>query len=212
MSAAPRSIVLRLNPIETDSNVEAAVHFLSSRVAEQARRDSIPLSDIELQQLSFSEEIASPEQVASARAFDSATDIDEFELKISKLLSSAFNRDVRHGMRASWDKSLSALAHHDVYILVMVDQAGILRPKPGVRQEIPLGRVFSASIKSWPNVLLGLTTICGFIYFIILRAGRPSPLLGDFADHLIPDQNVRGFLLLFWLGSMVWLWLRTEVR
>src|SRR5580692_621241 len=114
---------------EAETSVTKAVEFLSSRVAEEARKDSVPLTDIELKQLSFTEESASAEEIAGARAFDEANDTNEFEARITRLFRSAFNHDVQLGMRATWEKHLAALRNHDVYALVMVDQAGIRRPK-----------------------------------------------------------------------------------
>ena len=119
--------------IETEVSVSDAVGFLTTRVVEEARRDSVHLTDAEIKQLSFTEETATAEEIAAARAFDGANDTDGFEAKISKLLRNAFDHDVERGMRSLWQKHLASLRNHDVYVLVMVDQAGIPRPKPSVR-------------------------------------------------------------------------------
>ena len=119
-----------MKKVDAETSVAEAVGFLSSRVAEEARKESVPLTNIELKQLSFTEETANAEEIAAARAFDAANDIDEFEAKVTSLLRRAFQQDVQSGMRAAWDKHLAALRNHDIYVLVMVDQAGIPRPKP----------------------------------------------------------------------------------
>jgi hypothetical protein len=98
-----------MKKVDIENSVAEALKFLSSRVAEEARKDSVPLTDIELKQLSFSEETATADDIAAARAFDETHDSDEFEAKITKLLRSAFHGDVQHGMRATWEKNFAAL-------------------------------------------------------------------------------------------------------
>jgi hypothetical protein len=184
-----------------ETSVAETVGFLSSRVAEQARSDSVPLTDIELRQLSFTEETATAEEIAGARAFDEANDTDQFEAKITRLLRSAFDQDVQRGMRATWEKHLAALRNHDVYILVMVDEAGIPRPKPTVR--LMPARAISPMVlvQRSPDILAGLITVCGVVYFFVLR-------IGSFADHLIPNEKFRGIFLFAWLASTIWLFVR----
>jgi hypothetical protein len=63
-----------MKSVGTEASVAEAVGFLSSRVAEESRKDPVPLTDIELKQLSFTEETATPEQIAGAQAFDGAND------------------------------------------------------------------------------------------------------------------------------------------
>lgn len=197
--------------LETANSVAEAVEFLSSRVAEQARKDSVPLTDIELRQLSFSEETATAEDIAEARAFDETHENDEFEAKITKLLRSAFRSDVQHGRRATWEKNLAALRNHDTYVLVMVDQAGIPRPKSTIRLKPPRGISPITIIRRLPDILAGLITVCGVVYFFVLRIGwsrRGPPILGNFADHLIPNDRFRSIFLLAWIASMLWLLVR----
>jgi hypothetical protein len=125
--------LFRVEGIETELSLADAVGFLTTRVAEEAREESVHITDAEIKQLSFTEEMAAKEEIAAARAFDDSNDTDEFEAKISKLLRNAFDHDVKRGMRSVWQKHLASLRNHDVYVLVMVDQAGIPRLKPSVR-------------------------------------------------------------------------------
>jgi hypothetical protein len=198
---------------ETETVAEA-VGFLSSRVVEEARKDSIPLTDIELKQLSFTKETATAEEVAGAREFDETNDTDEFEAKITRLLRSAFHHDVQSGIRATWEKHLATLRNHDVYVLVMVDRAGIPRPKPQVRQN-PRSAMSPKMLKMLigrsPDIAAGLITLSGFVYFFVLHTpwhrGGP-PILGNLAENLIPSEKLRGIFLLSWIGSMLWLFVR----
>lgn len=196
--------------IETEGSLAYAVEFLTTRIAEEARRDAVHISDAEIKQLSFTEETATKEEIAAARTFDDANDIDEFEAKISKLLRNAFDHDVKRGMRSLWQKHLTSLRDHDVYVLVMVDQAGILRPKPTVRLR-PSAKSPRMLIRRLPDVAAGLITALGIVYFLILKMGwhrGGPPIFGNVAEHLLPNEHVRGVFLLAWLGSMVWLFVR----
>ncbi|HKT88634.1 MAG TPA: hypothetical protein VJQ59_09375 [Candidatus Sulfotelmatobacter sp.] len=195
--------------IETDLSVADAVGFLKTRVAEEAQRESVHITDAEIKQLSFTEETATKEQIAAARAFDDANDTDEFEAKISKLLRNAFDHDVKRGMRSLWQKHLASLRNHDVYVLVMVDQAGILRPKPSVLR--PSARAPQMLIRRLPDLAAGLIAAVGIVYFLILKMGwhrGGPPIFGNGAEHLLPNEQVRGVFLLAWLGSMIWLFIR----
>ena len=196
---------------ETETVAEA-VGFLLSRIAEEASKNSIRLTDIELRQLSFTEETATPEEIAGAHEFDAANDTDEFEAKITGLLRSAFHHDVQCGIRGTWEKHLAALRNHDIYVVAMVDQAGIPRPRPQVRLNAPRGGISPKMLmRRSPDIVAALIALFGFVYFFVLRIGwsrRGPPILGNFAENLIPNENHRGIFLLSWLGSMLWLFLR----
>src|SRR5215472_5419924 len=92
-----KRILFRVEGIETELSLADAVGFLTTRVAEEARRESVHITDAEIKQLSFIEETATKEEIAAAHAFDDANDTDEFEAKISKLLGNSFDRDVKRG-------------------------------------------------------------------------------------------------------------------
>jgi hypothetical protein len=205
-----KRILFRMESIKTEVPLADCLGFLTTRVAEEARQDSVHLTDAEIKQLSFTEETATDEEIAAARAFDDANDTDEFEAKLSKLLRNAFDHDVKRGMRSLWQKHLASLSNHDLYVLVMVDQAGIPRPKPSVQLR-PSPRVPQMLIRRLPDVVAVLTTALGVFYFLILKTGwhrGGPPIFGDVAEHLLPSEPVRGAFLLAWLGSMIWLFVR----
>ena len=149
-----------MKAVENKDSVAEAVAFLSARIAEEAQRDSISLTGSEIKQLAFTEETATAEEIATARAFDDANDTKVFEARISKLLRKAFKDDTERGLRSSWQKHLAALRNHDVYVLVMVDQAGIPRPRQLVR---PLASaILFQTLKARPSdIAAGLTTVLG---------------------------------------------------
>jgi hypothetical protein len=96
----------------------------------------------------------------------------------------------------------------------MVDQAGIPRPKPRVRLRPSSARspkLLKMLTSRSPDIVAGLTTLSGFVYFFVLRLGwsrHGPPILGNFADNLIPSEKLRGIFLLSWIGSMLWLFVR----
>ena len=91
-----------MKAVENKDSVAEAVAFLSARIAEEAQRDSISLTGSEIKQLAFTEETATAEEIATARAFDDANDTKVFEARISKLLRKAFKDDTERGLRSSW--------------------------------------------------------------------------------------------------------------
>ena len=208
---------------DTEVSVAEAVSFLTSRVAAQAREDSVPLTDIELRQLSFSERTASAAEIAAANEFDVSKDSQGFESKIAKLLRTAYRYDVKHHLSQDWERHLAALRDEDIYVLVMVDEAGIPRPKPkllghpGPKFSDTLVAVLSTLrrmlFRSAPDVVAGVVALCGLLYFFLLPMGwgRTGPrIFGNFAEHLIPRDSVRGVFFVIWIGSMLWLWYRTR--
>jgi len=99
-------------------------------------------------------------------------------------------------MSSRWQKNLASLRTYDVYVLVMVDQAGIPRPKPSVRQQ-PSANSPQMLVGRVPDVAAGLVAALGIVYFIILKMewGRGGPpILGNVAERLLPmlpNEQVR---------------------
>ncbi|HXY06575.1 MAG TPA: hypothetical protein VEI52_01875 [Terriglobales bacterium] len=163
---APPCLEQRRKPI---LGVAEAVEFLTGRIAEQARDDSVPLTEVERKQLSFTAVGASAEEIATANDFDSRNDSDEFEAKIAKLLRRVFRHDVQHGRVEIWQRHLAALRDQDIYLLVMVDQAGIPRTKAKLAVA---AAVLSAAprrlIRTLAHAMAGLVALSGFVYFFLL--------------------------------------------
>ncbi len=189
--------------LETETDVAKAVSFLSSRVSEQSRADSVPVSDIELRQLAFSEGTASAEMLVNAAEFDATHDSAKFEAKIAKLLRRAYRYDVQHGMELAWREHLTALCHHDVYVLVMVDQAKIPRLKPNFLATFFVGLAGRRFVCVLPDLAMWLVAALGFVYFFILPITSGSSgvrLFGTLAERLIPNENARLAVFVFWLA------------
>ncbi len=193
-------------------SADEAVHFLVHRVEEQAKTDSVPLTDVELKQLAFSEETATPKELAAAADFDAASDHANYEAKITRLLRHAFKSDKENGNLDIWQKHLDALRDRDVYVLVMVDEARIPRPKP--RIPMMVARSALGFVRTLPPVVIAVAAValCGFVYFFILPMrfgkGRTAPqIFGSLPDYLNVSDNTRAVLFVIWLVSLLLLWL-----
>ena len=113
--------------------VESAKLFLLSKLDEQGLRDGVSLTDIEKRMFMFSEAGDSTPDFDAAEQFDAGCDSTAYEKKIAKILRRCYARDKKTGDgRGSWKEALQALRDEDFYGLVMVDQAGIRRPRAGV--------------------------------------------------------------------------------
>jgi hypothetical protein len=190
--------------LEMESAVAEAVRFLSSRVAEQSRADLVPVSDIELRQLALSEETATAEQLAEASEFDSTTNTSKFEAKITKLLRRAYHYDVQHDMDAVWREHLATLRDHDIYVLVMVDEAKIPRPKPNLLVAFVSGIIMRGLVRLLPDLAVWLVGISGFVYFFILPANTSKSsgtrIFGNTAERMIPSEHVRLAVFVTWIA------------
>lgn len=179
----------------SDPTVHAALDFLVSRIREQAQRDSVPLPELEIQQLTFSEGTATPEEVEAATEFDASGRMAAFEKKIAKLLRRAYHEDKQGGSEPIWRENLSALRDVDVFVLVMVDQARIPRPKPKMGS---MGLSWRDFIPTGPNqayvIVLFLIALTGFVAFFVLPGFRRSaPIL------VWGNDRTRGIAFVLWI-------------
>jgi hypothetical protein len=204
-----------------DLAADAALSFVQSRIADQARRESMPLTSAELQQLVFTEETATEKEIAAAEAFDQENNQEEFEQKISSLLRHVYKRDVESGIKGEWERQLSALQHRDVYVLVMVEMAEIPREVDqlpvftGMQLSSFFGDLSFADVRrklTMPLLWLVFIFTSFFCFMGVLGAKRhefPADQrseLRDFAERLVPSESARNTLILVWIGSGLILW------
>ena len=109
------------------TSVANAKEFLVDRIAAEADREGLPLSEIEKAMLAFSEAGATAEQLEKARSFERDCDDKEYEDRIARLARAVYDRDVASGRKAEWDEALDELASEDFYLMVMLEQAGIVK-------------------------------------------------------------------------------------
>jgi hypothetical protein len=164
------------------TSIANAKKYLVNRVMEQAKQDGIPLSEIEIQMLGFAEATASAKDMEAAAVFERDFNDEEYEAKVAKLLKRAYQQDKESGVEAAWERALIELADEDMYLLVMIERAGIGGSNP-----------FSY-LFDW-RLILGLWPACIAVTVGIVLAFTP------FGTRLIPNELLRLALLLLLLVS-----------
>jgi ATP-dependent helicase/DNAse subunit B len=105
--------------------------FLISRIVEETNRENVPLSEVERKMLYFSEsDWTLPDIMEVNDQFDRECDQDEYEEKITALVSKAAQHDRKQSGEKydAWWDAIRLLEKQDHYILVMIRAAG-LRPR-----------------------------------------------------------------------------------
>lgn len=103
-----------------------AKEFLISKIVEESKIESDPLSDTERKMLYFTESFSTAFNVHDVHEqFERSYDNDEYETKIVRLLRSAHDRDKKMAPHdeEQWREALTTLAKEDHYILVMTQEA-----------------------------------------------------------------------------------------
>jgi len=101
-----------------------AIQFLATKIIEQARRDGVPLSDVECNMLCFSESSSTLPGTAELNdQFERNYDQAEYEKKVSGLIRKVRAAE-RHDRLATqaWNDAVRSLRAEDYYLLVMIDQ------------------------------------------------------------------------------------------
>ncbi|HWF67737.1 MAG TPA: hypothetical protein VN670_10540 [Acidobacteriaceae bacterium] len=103
--------------------VRDAKEYLVRRILAQAKRDGVPLSDVERDMLYFSEtDWTLPNMMAVSQNFDQNYDQDEYESKIGKIISRIRNQPDGN-LDDSWNEAVHRLRDEDHYLLVLIDGA-----------------------------------------------------------------------------------------
>jgi hypothetical protein len=109
-----------------------AKEFLIGRIADQAQRSGLALSDVERKMLYFSEtESTLPEIGEVNAAFERDYDQTQYEKKIVKLVRQLRARQHRDktGNDVLWNQAVDKLRDGDHYLMVMIEAAGAV-PRP----------------------------------------------------------------------------------
>ena len=112
------------------SAVVKAKRFLVNRIVDQAKREDVPLTEVEIAMLGFVEASASQRELEARAVFKRDYDDEEYEAKITKLLRAVYELDKKVGRDEIWDQSLNAVADddQDVYLAVILKKAGLREP------------------------------------------------------------------------------------
>ena len=102
--------------------VREAKDFLVDRIKRQAVLEEVPLSDVEIDILYFTEQGGIPEKIQkAAEEFDQSYDMAKYERKISRLMKHAYAEIKKQdpAAKAMWESAIRCLRKGDHYILVM---------------------------------------------------------------------------------------------
>jgi hypothetical protein len=155
-----------------NSSVEHAKHFIVERILDKAKLEGVPLSDGEVRMLDFAEASASAQDLETAAAFERESDAEQYETRIAALLRTVYERDIERSAKEEWDRSLDALAEEDMYLLVLLERAGIVKTTTYV------------SLPDW-RLLYGLIPILLCILLALVVA------FSSWVARLIPDNSLR---------------------
>ena len=109
-------------------SAKEAKEFLVAQIVDEARREGVPLSEIERKMLYFSEGFWTlPDIMKVNEEFDQEYDSDEYEKKIAGLIAGAFTRAKHDDSRSlqTWQDAFAVLDKEDHYLIVMAQQAGV---------------------------------------------------------------------------------------
>ena len=145
---------------QTLSSTREAKEYLIERILTQAKREEIPLSDLERKMLYFTETAWTlPDMEKVSSEFDEQYDQDEYEAKIAALVR-GIERDLARNSddKASWDNAVKTLSTEDHYLLVLID--------PRMNRSIKATHSPYRSIKAILILVLVVVVSLTLIYFI----------------------------------------------
>jgi hypothetical protein len=115
-----------MTPVHPNDTIREAKVFLASRIAEEADREGIPLTEIERKMLYFSESgWTLPDMPQVKAAFDRDYDRGLFEARMTRLIRRARSR-LMGGDKAEyerWKSSILELHGQDHYVLALIAAA-----------------------------------------------------------------------------------------
>jgi hypothetical protein len=112
------------------TSIREAKDFLAGRIVDEAKREGIPLSEIERKMLYFTESgWTLPDMMRVSEEFDRDYDQNEYEQKIGGLVRSIEARgDARSQQEVeNWDEAVLKLSDEDHYLLVLINAAAQTR-------------------------------------------------------------------------------------
>lgn len=105
--------------------IQKAKDFLATRIADEAVRENVPLSETERKMLYFSEtDWTLPDMAKVSEEFDRDYDQDDFERKIAGLVSKIAARHHENIQEEeSWNAAVEKLAKGDNYLTVLIQSS-----------------------------------------------------------------------------------------
>jgi len=145
-----------------------AKEYLVGRTVEEARREGVPLSEIETKMMYFSETASTlPDIWEVNEEFDRDYDQVKYEGKIAGLIrglsDNARERDTTE--LANWNEAVRTLRNEDHYLLVMIDVAGGSIAPVGVSsREESLQRLLKLFVLGFGLFLVVASLLMGYLF------------------------------------------------
>jgi hypothetical protein len=140
------------------ASVREALEFLVSRIVAEARREGVPLSQVERDMLYFSETgWTLPDIITTKERFERECDEGEYEGKIVELIRKAHARarSADEQQFAAWTDAIRTLDEEDHYLQILLDEAGATVAPVRSRGE---------RLKLWGGTLAILLGLPGMFY------------------------------------------------
>jgi hypothetical protein len=150
-----------------------ALDFLAGRIAAEAKREDISLSDVERKMLYFSETAWTlPDMAEVSASFDQNYNQDEYERKIGPLIAgiTADHHDHQEEEKEKWDAAVIKLSDGDHYIQVLLNVASSARTGPLAAHgfiptlDAPAIRPPHDRLKLWLTAVLVVLTLAGLAF------------------------------------------------
>ncbi|MGA2849792.1 MAG: hypothetical protein ABSE46_12410 [Terracidiphilus sp.] len=106
------------------NSIRAAKDYLAGQIVDEAKRQGVPLSEVERKMLYFSETDATlPDMMKVSEEFDRDYDQDEYEAKIAGLVRGIEARDETRSEeeKETWYDAVLKLCDGDHYLLVLIN-------------------------------------------------------------------------------------------
>lgn len=182
-----------------------ALDYLAGRIAAEAARENVPLSEVERKMLYFLEtDWTLPDMAAVSAEFDRTCDQKEYEQKISGLVRNieAEGRQQNQEEEQTWDAAFEKLCDGDRYLLVLLD--------PRLSESKQAGRPPHDILKLW---LTAFGIVFGSFALMALYKWLLWPRFSMLADRILGNQSgfgvfLIGLVLLWFVGPRLWAALR----
>jgi hypothetical protein len=198
--------------VPTFATEREALDFLAATIAAEAKRENVPLSEVERKMLYFSEtEWTLPDMAKVSAEFDRKYDQDEYEQKIAGLIRGLTGQFKSKEESDAWDAAVGGLGDRDRYFQVLL---GLSHKKSAGHPEAhgflptldrPVVRPPHDTLKLWVTAFAIVLSVIGLA---VVRNHFPDSRFSKVVDWFFSDRNHFSLLVLIALA----LWFLWHIR